>query len=555
MGIWNPGFILIFATAATVFGYSFLADGRPLTLGLATAALAIGMQVHLQITQVALGLILATVIYRRRLTWQHAAAVVVGLVVPYLPNILLGSASLLRTASSLPGNAINNYVFWDVARLSSKTSLFAELFGGTATEYANRSSVWQIPLIISDLTMLLLTAGGIFATVRSPRNYFSGPPNGFLALILLVNVGTLLISDLQVRHLVAVTPAAAALIGLAAERVVVYLERRGLVAHVAAVALCGLVAIRLVPPIIAGFAAHPFRMASVAAQSEIATALKPALYVDREGFEAHVAEFTRNAPHHWLVVSNGIPNHMSYLYQTFPAAEVGVNRQNCIAIVAKSDADGDLRNDLAASPSLAGLGATIGDTVIESTHFLYVPYNTRDGNCLKTFPNGYIPTDFETAYLAANSFAAAKAIKGGVVFIVPQLGHRDPIGIELRHENSGYVAIIHGRLLRGYTGLYFYSIIAPSLCFAGEQNVHVVRFSNVTIGSPQRTTLAPWRSPIFALPVGHYQVWLIGTEMIQPTAIRRVIGNLHIPDLAASVQNPAATQPPAECFARNRPAN
>ena len=60
LGVWNPGFILIFATAATVFGYSFLADGRALTLALATAALAIGMQVHLQITQVALGLILAT---------------------------------------------------------------------------------------------------------------------------------------------------------------------------------------------------------------------------------------------------------------------------------------------------------------------------------------------------------------------------------------------------------------------------------------------------------------------------------------------------------------
>ena len=555
LGVWNPGFVLIFATAATVFGYSFLADGRPLTLALATAALAIGMQVHLQITQVALGLILATVIYRRRLTWQHAVAIVVGLVVPYLPNLLLGSASLLRTASSLPNNAISNYVFWDVARLPSKVNLFAKLFGGTASEYAIHGSAWRISLIVSDLTMLLLATGGIFAMLRSPRKYFSGPPSGFLVLILLVNVGTLLISDLQVRHMVAATPAAAALIGLAAERAVIYLERGGPVAHFAAAIFCGLFAIRLVPPIIAGLAPHPFRMASVAAQSEIVAALKPTIYVDRDAFDAHVAEFTRNAPHHWLVVSNGIPNHMSFLYQTFPAAKVGVNRENCMAIVAKSDAGGDLRNDLAASPSLAGLGATVGETVIESAHFLYVPYNTRDGNCLKTFPNGYIPTDFETAYLAANSPAAAQAINGGVVFVVPQPSQRDPIGIELRRENSNYVAIMHGRLLRGYTGLYFYSIIAPSLCFAGEQNVHVVRFSNVAIGSPQRTTLAPWRSPIFALPDGRYQMWLIGTEMSQPTAIRRVIGDLHIPDMVATVQSPAATQPPAECFARNRPAN
>ena len=95
LGVWNPGFILIFATAATVFGYSFLAGGRPLTLGLATAALAIGMQVHLQITQVALGLILATIVYRRRLTLQHAAAVAVALLFPYVPNLLLGGASLI----------------------------------------------------------------------------------------------------------------------------------------------------------------------------------------------------------------------------------------------------------------------------------------------------------------------------------------------------------------------------------------------------------------------------------------------------------------------------
>ena len=552
LGVWNPGFILIFATATTVFGYSFLADGRALTLGLATAAIAIGMQVHLQITQVALGLILATAIYRRKLTWHHAVAVFVGLIFPYLPNLLLGGASLIRTASSLPNNAINNYVFWEVARLGSKANLFAKLFGGAATEYANRGSVWRLPLIISDLMMLLLAAGGMFATAISPRKHLNSAPIGFLSLTLLVNAGTLLISDLQVRHMVAVTPAAAALIGLAAERVVVHLGQRKLVAYVAAIVLCGLFAIRLVPPIIAGFAPHPFYMASAAAQSEIAAALKHAFYADHEAFEAHVAEFTRIGPHHWLVVSNGIQNHMSFLYQTFPTANVGVSRESCTAIVAKSDVDGDLRSDLAASPSLAGLGAVFGEAAIESAHFLYVPYNTRDGNCLKTFPNAYIPTAFETAYLAINSPAAAKVVIGGVVFVVPQPGHRDPIGIELRHENSGYVAIMQGRLLRGYTGLYFYSIIAPSLCFAGEQDVRVVRFSNVAIGSPQRATLAPWRSQMFTLPDSNYRVWLIGTEISQPTAVRKVVGDLLIPDMTATVPNSAALQPPAACFRQDR---
>ncbi len=132
LGVWNPGFILIFATAATVCGYAFLAGGRALPLGLAAAAVAIGMQIHLQIIQVALGLILAAVIYRPRLNWRHAVALFLGLAIPFLPNILSGDARLLQTAAALPGDAINNYVFWEVARLWSKAELFADLFGGAA---------------------------------------------------------------------------------------------------------------------------------------------------------------------------------------------------------------------------------------------------------------------------------------------------------------------------------------------------------------------------------------------------------------------------------------
>ena len=231
LGVWNPGFILIFATAATVFGYSFLADGRALHLGLATAAVAIGMQIHLQIIQVALGLILATVLYRPRLTWRHAVAVLLGLAFPYLPNIVSGNARLLQTAASLPGDAINNYVFWEVARLWPKAELFADLFGGAAAEFADRGPWMWVPLLAGDLLALLLAAGAAIATVRPPRKAFDGAPVALFPLILLVTAVTALVSDLLPRHMVAVTPAAAALVGLAAERLVVGLSRRGLVAR------------------------------------------------------------------------------------------------------------------------------------------------------------------------------------------------------------------------------------------------------------------------------------------------------------------------------------
>ncbi len=555
LGVWNPGFILIFATAATVFGYAFLAGGGALPLGLAAAALAIGMQIHLQIIQVAVGLILATVIYRPALNWRHAVALFLGLAIPFLPNILSGEARLLETAAALPGDAVNNYVFWEVARLWSKAELFTDLFGGAAGEFASHGPLVWAPLLASDLLALLLAAGAAIATIWPRRKAFGGAPVGLFALILLVTAMTALVSDLLPRHMVAVTPAAAALVGLAGERLSVALSRRGPVAQAGAAVLCVLFALRPLAAGFAGFAPTPFQMDSLAAQSEIAAALKPAFYADRDAFEAHVAEFRLVNSRHWRVASNGILNHMSFLYETFPATKAGANREDCLAVVAKTDADGDLRKGLTASPSLAGLGAIFREPEAESAHFLYFPYTTRDGNCLKTFPNGYIPTAFEAAHLTADAAAAAKVGDGEAMFAVSQPGRRDPIGVEIRREGSGYVATLHGRLLRGYTGLYFRSIVAPVVCFAGDSQVHPVRFDNVTVGSPQRAALAPWRSPTFALPDGRYRVWLIGSDGRQPIAIRDALGELSVPAMEAAAPSPGVAEPPPQaCFGDDRPA-
>ena len=552
LGVWNPGFILIFATAATLFGYAFLVDGRALELGLATAAIAIGMQIHLQITQVALGLILAIVIYRPRLTWRHAVAVVLGLTLPYLPNILASSTRLLQTAGSLPGDASTNYVFWEFTRLQAKAVLFANLFGGSASDFAGGGLWVQVPLLAGDLLALVLAAGAVIATVYRPRKVLASAPVGLFSLILLVTAVTALVSDLLVRHMVAATPAAAALVGLAAERLMVSSQRRGLAAQAASATVVGLFALRPLLAGIAGFSPSPFQVGSVAAQTEIAATLKPTFYADRDAFEAHVAEFRLVEPHRWAVTSNGIFNHMSFLYQTFPATNAGTKREECLAVVAKTDTDGDPREELAASSSLAGLGSVFSEPAASSAHFLYVPYTTRDGNCLKTFPNGYIPTAFEQAYLAADAPAATKLADNAVVFVAAQPGQRDPTGIEIRGVDTGYVAVLHGSLLRGYTGLYFRTIIAPVLCFADEQGVHPLRFSNVSVGSPQRATLAPWRSSVFSLPNGRYRVWLIGADGRQPIAIREALGDLSVPAMRAAVPSQQSAEPPSECFSTDR---
>lgn len=543
--VWNPGFILVFAAAATVFGYAFLADGRALPLGLAAAALGIGMQIHLQISQVAMGLILAIAIYRPRLTWRHALAVVLGLALPFLPNILWSDARLLQTVASLPGDAIRSYLVWEPTRLWPKAQAFADLFAGGAEEFASAGPWLRGPLLVGDLLALLLAAGAAVATVVRRSKAFDGAPVGLFALILLVTTATALASDLLPRHMVAATPAAAALVGLAAERAVVGLSRRGAAALVGAAALCGFIALRPLAAGIAGLAPVPFKADSVAAQTEIAAALKPTFFADRDAFEAHVAEFNPVRAHDWRVVSNG---HISFVYETFPAPNARANRDECLAVVAKSDIDGDPRDGLAASPSLAGLGAVFREPAVESQHFLYFPYATRDGDCLKTFPNGYIPTAFEAAHLAAGAPAAAKLGDDAAVFAASLPGVGDPIGVEIRREAAGYVAVLHGGLLRGYTGLYFLSIVAPTLCFAGEPGIFPISFGAVTVGSPQRAELAPWRSPAFALPEGRYRAWLIGSGGWRPIAIRNALGELSVPAMEAAAPSSGVAPPPPECL-------
>ena len=98
---------------------------------------------------------------------------------------------------------------------------------GAAAEFADRGPWVWVPLLAGDLVALLLAAGAAIAMVCAPRKAFDGAPVGLFALILLVTAVTALVSDLLPRHMVAVTPAAAALVGLAAERLVVGLSRRG----------------------------------------------------------------------------------------------------------------------------------------------------------------------------------------------------------------------------------------------------------------------------------------------------------------------------------------
>jgi len=550
LGVWNPGYLDLFGVVATVAGYHFIRCGRAAALGVATTALALGMQVHMQIAELALGLAIAVAIFRPRLHWRHAAAFALGLLVPYLPALLSNGPGMVLAAAAVPGDAVTAYVFLDIKPLQ-KAALLYDLLGGSSDSFAQAAAgrlPWAAHLLAA-ADLLTAALALVFLLRLLPGRLRSARPAAFavFAVITLAYLAVTLVSFVNARHMVAVVPAVAAMIGLAAEEIVVRLRRAGLPGTVAACAICALIAAR---PALLGASQlfdHDFSASSTQAQEEIAAVLKAGFYPDRESFENHAALFWRGLDGGWQMAQGRLNNRMAFIYRTAAVSSVATGREDCVAIVTKADIAGDPREELAASPALADF-APVFAAAAESTHFVYLPYTARDGNCLKTFPNAYIPTEFETAHLPPEAGAAATANDGGAVFIAPQPGHRFPLGVELRRQGGGYVAVLQGRLLRGYTGLYFRTIVAPKLCLVAHGGLTVVSFGKVTVGSPQQGTLAPWRSPRFDLADGSYELWLTGRDGRQPLDIDLHLGRLTVPDLAAAPPLEGATVPaPAGC--------
>lgn len=552
LGLWNPGYLDLFAAAATVAGYRFISHGRAVTLGVATAALALGMQVHLQMVELAIGLAVAVAIFRPRLNWRCAAAFGLGLVVPYLPALMSGSGRTVLAALALPGDAVGAYVFANIHPMQ-KAGLLLHLLGGSSTSFAT-TAVGRWPwaanlLAVADLLAAALAVAFLLRLMVRRWRGTRPPAFGVFAVIAVVYLAVALVAFVNARHLVALVPAIAAMIGLSAELLVTRLRRSGRFGAVATCCICALIAVR---PAVLGASQllpQPFSITSTRAREEIAGVLKAGFYADRESFENHAALFWHDPDGRWQMVQGGVSNRMSFIYRTAPVTPASIASDSCIAIINKAEIAGDPRPALAASPAFTGFGAAFAPAAaaVESPHFVYLPYITRDGNCLKTFANAYLPTKFETTHLPPGTAAGAQADGMQAVFVAPQPGHNFPLGVAIRREGESYVAELHGRLLRGYTGLYFRTIVAPALCLRGANGITVVSFGRVTVGSPQRGTLAPWRSPRFALAEGRYDVWLTGQDGRQPIHINEKLGWLAVPAFAAGP--PDAVSPPGECAA------
>ncbi len=557
LAVWNPGYIVAFATIATLSGYFFIKTGRSIHLATATLALAVGMQIHMQVFELAIGLAIGVLVYRRPLRWQHAGTITLAVIAAYLPAILSGGTRLFAYAASAPGEAAATYIYWNGAP-GQKAQLIFNLFGGSVPVFRARAGgghAWaEAALAAADLLAVVLAAGFASGLLLSPSSRREGKrrvrPVGLFALIVLVYAIVALVSDVNFRHLAAAIPAVAAMVGLGAEAAVRRLLDRGAAARAAAVAVCGLVALRPAALGAAGFADSGFFTDSATAQAEMAHTLKSGFFRDYDAFEAHTALFQRGGGKRWQLVQGGVGNHMAFIYRTTPAETTAAERQDCVAVVDKRDVEGDVRATLATSPVLAGLAPIFDAETLESPHFLYLTYRSRDGNCLKTFPNAYVPTAFEAAHLSAGAMPSATSSPEAAVFVAPQTGHPFPLGLEIRRDGEAtYRVVLHGRLLRGYTGLYYRSIIAPTVCLVGRNAARTVAFGNVTVGSPQLGSLAPWQSPRFTLPDDVYEVWLLGREGREPGSIAQRIGRLSVPDLAATISaDGMAGAAPETCF-------
>ncbi|MDR3437107.1 hypothetical protein [Telmatospirillum sp.] len=548
--VWNPGYVLFFATLATLFGILYLRTGRAFALGLATAAIAIGLQIHLQIFQLMIGLGLAAIIRRPPWTKRHALAMLIGGAIPYLPTVMAGGTHLLALTAPVPAGAVDNYLLWEFDPLE-KAQLIYGLLGGTPGSIAvgadGRPTALAFLPIAGDLVAALLAFGFLIWAGRGHLSDARARPTGAFALIAGVFFLEGLVSSVNARHLVAAMPAVAAMAGIAADQVLTRLAtfRRRPVAAIGSGVLLLLLALRPVALGCSDLSPPDFSAGSVQMQAEIAATAKAVFYPDHEDFESHAALFWRGGPRNWQLAQEGVAGQMAFVYRTTSAPLATGERDDCLAIVRKDEMSGDVRAELARLSAFSGLAPVFGQKAAESTHFAFFPYTTADGNCLKSFPNAYVPTRFETRYLTPGENPTAQRTSDGAAFVASLPGQTYPIGVELRRTGDSFQAILHGRLLRGYTGLHFATIVGPVLCAADDDGVQMVPLGRSTVGSPQRGTLAPWRSPRFLLAAGTHRFWLIGRDGKSPRAIELPLGQITLPD--ATVAPPDLSTPPAGC--------
>ncbi len=541
--LWNPGFLPLFVVAIYFLFLRIVVDGHAASFPLLALVLSLAMQFHSQIVLLVLILIGFIAVKRIPIGLNNVVLGVVLFLLPFAHYLYAEMASDWPNTALIAGRyqggtggsfatAVANVVL----RLPDALGVgLAKLFSENATLFGppfheKYPAVWLI-LEISDTLVAAVVGGGALAFVlkrwSAPLAAFWRGERLFGAMLWIVALYCAAFALYGAppvgKHLIAAVPPAALIFAAVVSRLFATLTRSATLDFKFALALSGmaLVGVRvLVPVVLSLTVARPYQYDVYA---DIAAYLKSNFYPDRETFENRAFDVSPRLGGGVLQQDYG---RISYFYRRAAAAKAPRAADHCTFVVRKPGS--------AAVAPRAGIDDILSLDYVkrlkprvigrsESRYSGYVHYVTENGNCLKSFSNSYIPNRIEREHEAA--IRVLPVAQGAVrwsqsatpkTVLVRVFENRLPVILAFREDANGLGVSLHGRALRGPAGLSrhvgHYRIHRPRLLFTHRQTgkTTAVLIFDGMVGSLDRGTLAPWRSPRFVLPDGRYRVVFAG---------------------------------------------
>jgi hypothetical protein len=151
----------------------------------------------------------------------------------------------------------------------------------------------------------------------------------------------------------------------------------------------------------------------------------------------------------------------------------------------------------------------------ETKHLLLFQYRTASRNCAKNLGNPYLPTTFENRHLSPSEQLTGFRVKQiqsspSEIIVVVEDGYQPfPSGFKLVRSGTSLGVQIHGRTIRGYTGLISNRFTLTRLTLINSKSK-----SNTDIYLPDdlgtKNAYAPWNTSKEDIPDGNYIIKFYG---------------------------------------------
>lgn len=545
-GVWNPGFVFLFAVAATCAMLLFVATRHWAYLAVSAFSVGLGMQIHMQITMLLIALPIVMAAYR---IWPRpflVAAAAGGLALAYLPSAVVDPSVVASFGDYNQRVGLGQYVSGSTFTqfgIPESIKQFFTATGGSARTLAAAirprydAIYWLLWIADVGATLLAIYAAVAIIMRRRTPVFERVSPFGVALIIVVVYTAVFAFARVNFRHFAALVPAVTILVAVGAEDIIRRLSDGGpsLAKTVSALAIIAFICGRAATVGALNFTHTALAPYSYLVQREIADHVKGTYYSDHETFEKRTSYFVQDGGV-WRLKPASLGNRMATIYRLSRRIPTGASDGRCLVVVPNWLSGGlaaeAIAADLAAGSAFAALSARFADHT-SSRNLYYFPYTTAEGNCLKSFPNPYIPTAFERQFLSFRppvrdiSVTAVRSSATGAAFVIEWGAQPFPWAIDIEHDGATQVAILRGRILRGHTGLATEILKEIRLRFEGQGRVVEVEIGPVAVGDTPAGTLAPWRSPRFSLPEGTHGVRLETlSKMLGP--IRVELGSLTV---------------------------